>query len=190
MAATPYPTEAFTRTDSRAIFGRSLSSITDVEISGWMKVLNSRFIVSSEPVLEERLQRSELFSRQRSFGTFSVFKLKDYEPEWIVFRAKDTQSDWMRFEDQLLVLNIENQSPGNKANLKIAYHPYWRADIDEEPVSIEPDNYGMMDVLLKEKGPLRLRLYYNSKNKAALFISFLSLVSALGMLALRRKTHA
>jgi hypothetical protein len=128
MAASPYPTEAFTRTDTKSIFGKGLLLIDDTEIIKRMREdFNSQFIVSSEPLLREKLLKSDFFINEKNFGPFSIFRLKGFESNWVDFKKKYTTVNWVRLEDQLLELDIRNQSLDNWARIKVAFHPYWKA---------------------------------------------------------------
>ena len=188
MAASPYPTERFTRTDNKTLFDKKIPYLDDLEIAGKMKDFNSRFIVSSEPVLREKLQNSNLFNNEQNFGQFSVFGLNDFTSRWVEFKYKDTNSDWVRFEDQLLELNINNKNANNWARIQVAFHPYWKARLNGKFVPIESGKYGLIKVFLEETGILRLKLSYDSKKRIPFIISSLSLVSALGVLIFGKKT--
>jgi len=187
--ATPYPSEAVTRTDEDVIFKKKLYDTNDTEIAHKMQELNCRFAVSSGPVLKEMLSGSGLFVHKEAFGPFSVFVLRNFKSSWVEFKYPDTRFKMVRFDDQFLRFNIENSRTDNRAKIRIAYHPYWKCRLNEIPVDIFQDEDGIMEIPLEEKGTLDLQLRYNSQNKPVLLTSLASLMLALGILVFKKKKN-
>ena len=169
------PTEKICRTDKKAIFGESIYAINDIKIANWMNFLNSRFIVSSESVLEEKLAESYLFTQEKQFGSFSIFKLKYFTSARAEFKEQNTNFKWVEFKNHSLQLDIENNNVNNWVRIKVSNHPYWKAYLNKLLVPIESDEYGLMRIPLKDIGVFRLHIGYNSKKKAPVVVSLLSL---------------
>ncbi|MFC1667376.1 6-pyruvoyl-tetrahydropterin synthase-related protein [Candidatus Omnitrophota bacterium] len=188
--ATPYPTEKINRTDKKTLFGDSIFNLDDKGIAVWMKRVNAEYMVSCEENLERKLLHSENFYHERGFGRFNVFRLKNFTPAWVDFKDRGTNFRLVRFENRLLEMDIQNKNSSNLAKVKVSFHPYWKAYLNGKPVFLESDELGLMKIPLRETGDLKLKLYYDSKKIAPLFISLASLMAALVILILPNKKYA
>mgnify|MGYP001574392159 CR=1 FL=1 len=188
--ATPYPIEKISRTDNQALFGKRLSSLNDREIANRMRLFNGGFIVSCEKTLEGILINSDIFSLEKKFGRFSVFRLREFVPGWALFKEKNTAFRWVVFKDESLKLNIQNNQPDNWIGIKVAFHPYWKAYINGKVAPIRPDEHYMMKIQLPETGNLELELFYSSKKMMPLLVSVSSLLLVLIVLIFPKQKNS
>lgn len=184
--ASPFPQEKYMRNDHNRIFGVSLDTVDDTFIGEMMGYFNSRYIVSVEPKLRQKLSNSKLFSKEENFGVFHIFKSRGIPDGWISFERSAAYKT-VKFENQDLEFDIWNKSPRNEVLIKVSYHPFWRAWLNEKPVKINRDKYSLMKVALPETGYFRLKMSFNSFNHLWVSISCLSLIIG-AVIATRRRS--
>ncbi|OGW83032.1 MAG: hypothetical protein A2987_01730 [Omnitrophica bacterium RIFCSPLOWO2_01_FULL_45_10] len=177
-AASPFPQEKYMRNDQGNIFGEKVDEMSAESIKGMMENFNAGYIVGVEPNLKNKLDGSQLFFKEREFGPFNVYRLKGFSPAWISFE-KDASYKTLLLDNQDLVFYIWNGSVDNKANIKVAYHPLWKAWINGQPVKIEQGKYGLMKISLPKEGSYRLELSFNSFNLFWTSISSIGVVIGL-----------
>jgi hypothetical protein len=177
-SASPFPQEKYMRNDYGSIFSRKISAVDDAFIRDRMNYFNAKYIVSVEPDLKDKLESSPLFFREQEYGSFTVFRLDDFNGGWIKFKG-DAEYEIKTFENQKLEFLVRNKTPDNEAFLKVAYHPLWRARLNDAPIKIKGDRYGLMKISLPERGLYRLELAFTSFNRLWAMVSFLAFAGAL-----------
>jgi hypothetical protein len=182
LQATGFPQEEYMRDNDGLILGRPAALVDGAYISGVMSRLNAGAIVTVEPRLGGVLAGSRLFIKEKEFGPCLIFRLKDFEPAWAHF-TKKAGCRILRLENERLEFNIINEDAGNEMNIKFSYHPFWEARLDGRPVKLEQDDYGMMKILLKEKGAHDLILEYKPVSRAWLAVSAIGFLVILFMAA-------
>lgn len=173
--ASPFPQEKYMRNDQGCIFGKKIDKVSAGFIADTMQYFNARYIVSVEPNLKSKLSKSHLFLEEEEFGNFTIFRLEDFKTGWISFK-EDAEYRTIAFENQRLVFDIQNKTINNQAFIKVAYHPFWQALLNEKPGTIEQDRYGLMKISLPEKGFYRLGLTFDSFNPLWVIVSISSLL--------------
>ena len=176
--ASPFPQEKYMRNDQGNLFGIPVNKIENDEIKERLDYFNAGHIVSVEPDLVRKLDKSGLFQKVKTFGDFNILRFKYFTGEWIKFR-KDAGYKTVISEDQRMKFNIWNRSINNEALIKVAYHPFWQAWLNERPVKIRQDKYSLMSILLPEKGKYELIMQFNSFNPYLVAISLLSIVASI-----------
>lgn len=176
--ASPFPQEKYMRNDHGRIFGRDIKTADDFFIKDMMNYFNARYIVSVEPSLENKISKSKLFFKEKELGPFSIFRVKNFKGGWVAFE-RDAGYKTLDFDNQYVEFSIFNKSINNEAFIKIAYHPFWRAQLNDKPVKIKQDDYSLMKISLPHKGNYRLALSYNSINYLWIAVSALSLIAVL-----------
>ncbi len=180
--ASPFPQEKYMRNDKGNIFGRPIGSVNAFYVKDMMNRFNAGYIVTVEPNLEDMLSKSKLFSKEKNINVFNIFKLKQFTGKWIEFENGEARYEIEKFENQLLVINIWNTAPNNKAFIKTAYHPMWKATLNGKPIGIKPGKYNLMEVSLLDEGLCQLILSFNSRNTFWVTISLLSFAISMSVL--------
>ena len=86
---TPNPTEfTLTSTKGSRFLGKTIETISDKEVVERLKILNTKYVVTIEPKLKNKLKSSKNFEKEYSVGRFDVYSLKDYAPEWFELKYK------------------------------------------------------------------------------------------------------
>lgn len=178
--ALPYPLEGtIGSTKGKRLFGKTVTTIPDEELIDRMKLLNGKYIVSSESTLKNKIQSIEDFEQVYQIGHFTVFKLKNYNPEWIKFMFP-AKSVVIKLESQEMQFFIRTESQ-NEATLKFSYHPFWSATINGKELEIQQDEFGLMKVSIPE-GEHVLNLKYDAKRISHLVISIIGILLTLMLL--------
>jgi len=176
--ASPFPQEKFMRTDQGRIFGKDMKQASDSFIRDMMVYFNAPYIVTVEPELENKLKNSGLFFQKRKFGNFTIFRLKNFTGTWIKF-LKKARTKKLDLDNQWVKVALLNRAPDNEIFIRIAYHPFWRARLNEKLVKIGQDKYGLMKIPIPETGPAILELSFSSFNPFWISVSFLSLITVI-----------
>lgn len=114
---------------------------------------------------------------------FDIFEMADKDKNKVFEFSSDTRYNISVWKNNCIVMNIENYSPDNLLLLKISWHPYWRAYIDDKEISVIMNKFGLMEIdLALKKGNIRLEVRYNSFNTFTVTVSLISLFFALGLL--------
>ena len=179
--ASPFPQEKYMRNDHGHIFGEKLDGKNADFIESRMRDFNAGYIVSVEPKLKTKLDKSGLFSRETGFSAFSVFRLKDFKSKWIDFKGSADYKN-LKLDNQSVKINIENKSANNETFIKIAYHPFWRARLNGEPIKIHQGKYSLMKIYLPKEGFYKLNLSFNSFNPFWVAVSLVSLAVGTGLI--------
>ena len=173
--ASPFPQEEFMRSDQGLIFSRNISLVNAGFIKDMMEYFNAGYIVTVEPNLRLKLEESALFEKKAAFGDFAIFKLGNFKGKWIDFE-KGARYKILKFENQDVMFDIKNTHKDNRAFIKIAYHPFWRARLNGKLVKIGQDDFALMRIALPESTDYRLELVFNSFNPLLVCVSFFSMV--------------
>ena len=164
-------------TDQNRLFGVKIEKISDSEVVDYMKTFNAEFIVSCEPALQKKLQSSGYFTHAASFPPFSIFRVRGVEcSEMFEFSEPVSLFNFNEERDDRIVMDFENISEENTLQIKISYHPYWRAYINGNEVLINKNKNGLMEIDIFESGRMKLELEYSSFNYFTVFISGLSII--------------
>lgn len=177
-SASPFPQEHFMRLDHGNVFEQAVQSVSDAFISDRMKHFNAGYIITAEKRLRDKLKKSRFFTEEKIYGLFSIFRLKDFESQWVTFKWP-AEYEMINFDDQHLIFDISNKDADNEALIKVAYHPFWNAHLNGVRVKIDQDTYGFMKIMLPEPGQLSLDLSFNSFKPVWVLVSLISLATAL-----------
>lgn len=156
---TVFPLEGKFDTESSKIFGIKAGSINEEELINNLKAYNVRHIVAVEPELKSRLSSSKNFKVVYKSQNYVVFEFLDYSPEWLSYDKK-IEYNIVRFDAQDIDIKLKNNLENNKVALKVAYHPYWKAFIDNKEINLSPDEYGLIGFVLPN-GEYNLKFVYN-----------------------------
>ena len=187
-SASPFPQEKYMRNDRGRIFGKPLDSTDPSYVREMMSHFNAGHIVTVEHDLGNMLGKSDLFSKEADFGIFSIFKLKEFTSEWISFKD-DADYKIEKFENQRLIFNVWNEDTDNKAFIKVAYHPFWRAELNGKPANIilwDKKRFGLMTICLPRKGVYKIDLSFDSRNPFGP-LSLLSFITCILAIILKSK---
>ena len=150
------------------IFGLGILRINDEQLAANMSYYNAKYAVSAETTLKDKLTNSKLFNKEAEFGEFTVFALKDYDQTWVMVNDKDANVKIVKFEYE----NIEFELPINgsitEIIVKMAYHPFWKAYVNSEPVEIRRlatgfkvfKTNGLISIRTDKTGYLNVKLLY------------------------------
>ena len=180
-SASPFPQEEYMRNDRGDIFGKPSREADSFYVKTMMQHFNAGHIVTVEPGLKRMLGRSELFSKEATFGIFNIFKLKEFQNNWVDF-TKKAGYETLKFDSQHVTFLIRNDSGGNAMRTKVAYHPFWRAYLNSRQIEIRQDEHSLMQVSLPDKGFYRLDLVFNSFNPLLTAVSVLGVLAALAII--------
>src|SRR3989344_1011487 len=173
---TPNPTEfTLTSTKGSRFLGKTIETISDKEVVERLKILNTKYVVTIEPKLKNKLKSSKNFEKEYSVGRFDVYSLKDYAPEWFELKYK-TEYTINAFESQKIDIDIKNTQKDNKVLIKVANNPYWHAYIGNEEVEIKDNGLGLMELDLQKTGNLNLILIYDPVKKAYLLLTLVGIM--------------
>jgi hypothetical protein len=189
--ASSFPQEKYMRNDHGNIFGRDVDKADAAFVRDMMDDFNAGYIVSVEPDLASKLDESGLFHREEAFGSFSIFRLKDFTNGWINFK-KDADYKTTTFENQRVTFDIWNKSVNNQAFIKVAYHPFWKARLNGRVVEIKQDKYSLMGIPLPEKGIYELILEFDSFNPFWVAVSLIALTGTgliIGFNPMKKSVH-
>ena len=182
--ALPYPLEGTVgSTKGKRFLGKTVLTISDEEIIERTKMLNAKYIVSSEDTLRSRLQRIKEFEKVYEIGHFTVFLLKDYEPSWIELSTPAVSSA-LTFESQKMEFYI-NTPVQNEAIIKVSQHPFWTASINGKELKLKQDEFGLMKLEIPP-GEYVLRLEYNAKRISHLVVSIIGILLTLTLLVISK----
>jgi len=187
-SASPFPQEQYMRNDRGRIFGELVNEVSDAFIRDRMDSFNAGHIVTVEPELKNMLNKSSLFFKEKDFGSFSVFRLKGFKSEWVIFEKKAVYKNF-ELENQRVKFNIDNESGQNEVSIKVAYHPFWRARLNEKSIDLKKEEYGLIGLSLPDNGYYQLELSFNSFNPVWVSVSFLSFIISLFIIARHRDRH-
>jgi hypothetical protein len=167
--------------EKNCIFGLPVNKLSDMQIYKLMKLFNGHYIVSCEDNLRNKLSISNLFLLKSSFPPFTVFEVKNKNSITLFeFNHIGTKYDILSWKDNHMVLNIENPAENNTMLLKITWHPYWKAFINNKEAAVSRNQIGFMEINLPEKGNLKVELKYNSFNIVTFFIGLAALLCSTG----------
>ena len=177
-SASPFPQEVYMRNDRGNIFGKPIDDVGELYIRDIMNEFNAGHIVSVEPELENKLDKSQLFSKEKTYGIFNIFRMNGFKSAWIDFK-RDAEYEALEIGDQSVTARLRNGHDGNEALIKVAYHPMWRGWLNEKPVRVGQGDYGLIKIPLPEKGNFHLKLLFNPFNTFFASLSLLSLVATI-----------
>ncbi|MEW6062903.1 MAG: hypothetical protein AB1571_00840 [Nanoarchaeota archaeon] len=164
----PYPTENLRSTENQRLLGSGVQNITDKELIEKMKLVNAKYIVAVEKNLKNKL-RNDKFIEKINTTYLSIFELKDYRPEWI---ETDGTYKLNKFKDNEIGFYIENAT---YALVKMQYHPYWKAGLDNKTLKINKNENNLMILDVDEmKGNVKLN--YSSKNILGIILTLIGLI--------------
>ena len=113
-----------------------------------MMLVNTQYIVSSNGKLKSKLAGSNLFKQDFSNNRFAVFSLKGYNPEW--FSHPDNLFYRMIAFDDNIILFSYNSTYQSDILVKVTYHPYWKAFVDDKEVKVSRSADNLMMVSLPQ----------------------------------------
>ena len=156
---------AIDSTDNK-ILGTPVEEIAQEEIIEKMKAYNAKYLVSITPELTNKLTK---LKKLNSSGGITILELENYNPEWALTSANYALKQWQPYP----VFEINNNEENNIMMVKTAYHPYWRAYINDKEVEIFNEN-NLIRINLEKGNYNRTLKYYPNK----LIYMLLSLVGA------------
>ncbi len=157
------------------IFGRPIDEISDTKLYNLMRIFNAHYIVSCEEELKSKLEGSSLFILKFSSPPFTIFEIKDKEKiSWTEFSYNEIEYNILKWTDSNIVLKINNSFTDNQMLLKVLWHPYWKAYIDGNEISIGRNQFGMIMVDLPDKKDMTFELRYSSFNPVTVTVNLLS----------------
>ncbi|HLC57313.1 MAG TPA: hypothetical protein VJH95_01955 [Candidatus Nanoarchaeia archaeon] len=169
---TVYPIEQKAQTENSQLFGKKISNITGEELKENLEAYNVKYAIAISPELKSKLESSGL-KKAKEFPNYTVYTFQEYQPSWVKTKEPIT-SKLTEFTDQKMVFELENPSQ-QKAILKFAYHPYWKASISGKEIPLTMNNYKLMEAELP-KGKYSLTLEYQPKKYPTIIISLASLI--------------
>lgn len=147
---------------SGQLFESTVEKIEASEIAEVLSVYNAKYFVTSEKQLEEKLDNSEFFIKNESFGSFSIFSLDGYSPTWIRINDEDVNSVVIRNEIEHKIFSFQAIDKNSLITAKVTYHPYWKAFVNGKQVEVGRNDFGMINLALNQSGPVVLELIYEN----------------------------
>jgi len=145
---------------SSQLFNSTNENISDLELVNWLKLYNSKYIVTSENFLKNKLLQSGNFILNTSFGNFSIFSLKDYMPTWLSVNGNDTKAEVVSIEGEEKIFIIGVEKTQSEILVKISYHPYWHVFVNGREIKVGQTKEGMMKFDVNSIGNLKIQLVF------------------------------
>lgn len=171
---TVFPIEKKFDTENSKIFGIESGSISEEELVNNLKAYNIKHVVAVEQKLKNRLSSSKNFKVVYRSQDYIVFEFLNYSPEWLSYDKK-IEYDIKEFDAQNIDVKIKNNLEDNKAALKVAYHPYWKAFVDDRELVLAPNEYDLISFVLP-KGDYELNFVYDSVKLPHVIVSVFALL--------------
>ncbi len=178
-----YPTDSLSLTSSGRIFGKKLDEVENAFIQDKMKLVNAKYIVSSNDKLKNKLLDSKLFKEEFSNEHFTVFSLNSYKPEWISYKG-NLSYEVTRFENRLVSFNYNSDSE-KEILVKVSYHPYWHAYIDNKEIKVLRSDDSLMALKLPE-GSHSVMLSYKPFRLPYFIVTLITLIGCFSALVFLR----
>jgi hypothetical protein len=158
-AGLPYRIENNIESFQGRIFNTSMTDISDEQIKNNLELLNAKYIVTSEPILTQKVTQSKLFKKEIEISNFTIFSLINYSPEWVMFKNNVTYQI-STFDDDQVIIKIYNNTKDNTLLFKTQYHPYWHASINNEPVKVGIGQDYLISLDLPSEPILTVNMFY------------------------------
>ncbi len=178
-----YPTDSLALTSSGNLFGKKLDEIGDDFIQNEMRLVNAKYIVSNNNKLKDKLLKSNLFKEEFGNRHFTVFSLKNYNPEWISYEG-NLSYEIANFESRVVIFNYTGDSE-KEVLIKVSYHPYWHGYIDNKEINISRNKDSLMTLKLPE-GSHSVTLSYKPFRLPYFIVTFITLIGCLSVLVFLR----
>jgi uncharacterized membrane protein YfhO len=164
------------------VFGKNLDSTTDGAIAHDMMLVNSKYLVAVNDELKDKMYRSAIFKEEYSNNRFSVFSVNNYTSEWLSY-DDDFDYRMVSFDDNLVLFSYNSTSP-KEVLVKVTYHPYWRAFVDNQEIDIGVSTDNLM-VLELAPGRHDVLLSYQPFRPLYLIVTLITLTGCVLVLFLR-----
>ncbi len=119
-----YHTEEFLITETGVIGKNKIENVSINEFKNILITYNSKYVITSDKILKNKLLSSKDFILEKEGKTFSVFNFKDYNPLWISYeKPLDYNISFINNDKIEFLINSSNKQ---NIELKFSYHPYWK----------------------------------------------------------------
>lgn len=186
-ATVPEPTEKYTVIGDKKIFGKNISEISNEEIIEKSEAYNIKYIIAIEPNLKEKIKSINEFKIIKEIEPYTIFEFTNYEPSWLS-STKEIQKEIKFVNNQKILIKVINEYQENILNIKIAYHPYWKAYKNNQEIQIFPSKDLTMDIPL-EKEEQEIILKYDSFKRKNVMISILTIIICILSLIIIKKNE-
>jgi hypothetical protein len=143
-----YPTDKLAFTSSGTFLGNSMDEVTPGFVAGRMILINAKYVVSTNDNLEKVLASSGMFKKELSGRIFNVFSLKDYNPEWISYSGNFSYN-MVSFDKDVVLFNY-NITTDKTVFVKVSYHPYWHAYVDDNEIYVSRSRNNLVSLDLPQ----------------------------------------
>lgn len=180
------PTKKITHGSNGQLFNQTTNEISTDDIMHYTELLNIKCYITTEKILNTKLDETKQFEKMYAGKTQSLYCLKNTNHSIIEFE-KPVRHEITEQQTNLITLKINNTTPNNLL-IKIQQHPYWKASYNNKNQQITPSKEGLITIQLPpEPGELVLR--YEPQKWSALIISILTLLVLITLIVINNKNH-
>ena len=165
-----FPISESINTHSNLLFNKPIYKITSKEIIEKMELYNAKYLISISPELSNKLNSPE-FKKIKSFNNFKIFSI-DNDLNFVETPATYKIKQWPISP----IIEFNSEKP-TSAIIKMAYHPFWKAYINDKEIEVLNEN-NLIKINLDE-GQQILELKYESNNLPYIVISLLTIIYAI-----------
>ncbi|MFA4887570.1 MAG: hypothetical protein WC595_05120, partial [Candidatus Nanoarchaeia archaeon] len=163
------------KTEGQFMFGKKIEEISQEEISENFKKFNIKYVLAVEPNLQKKMVDAgyEVIFRTEHL---QLFEVNNYTPSWFMFKG---EANLISFESQNVFFSTSSMNE-NQLVFKMAFHPYWKAYVDGNEVSVK-ESEGLI-ALYVPSGEHTVLLSFEPKKWGHILVSVLAAVIALVIL--------
>ncbi len=158
------PMHERTRTANGRIMNVKLDEAKPRQIDPLLKEGNFGWIVACSPAMHDWLALHPLMKRMERFGEFAIYKYAGAPASWASLEHPgpllvdiDPQND-ARME-----VRVDNPAANNRLTVRMSWHPFWRAWINDQPLELSANDYGNIQAVLPDTGRQTIRFEYNAR---------------------------
>ena len=160
--------EPVVHSDGGFIFGKKIGDISQEELMQNFKKFNIKYVIAVEPILQNKLNNSN-YKILKQTEHLKLFEINNYNASWFIFQGK---VDIIYFGSQEVRFSTSSVA-SSELIFKMAYHPYWKAYVDNKEVKVFSDE----DLIALDvpAGNHVIVLHFEPKNWLHISISFIAL---------------
>ncbi len=162
IGGTLYPQENSFLTESGRLFGKDVGAVTNMELLRQFQTHDVTWAVACEPRLKEKLETSQLFNKELEAGPFAMYSLREifYNPAQYRADSEGISVQTISVEAGRIQCHVKTINPHSKFVIKQTYHPFWRAQLDNAPVSISTNGDHQIVLEIASVGDHELSLHF------------------------------
>jgi hypothetical protein len=148
--------------DNRRLFGVPWEEMDDWMLAEKLVALHVTTVVAGPRDEKARalLDGSRHFRRHWDNGYFTFYHLTGAPSDWI--EAQGATARLVERSPRRWTIVVDASTPGATLTLKMTHYPLWRAVVDNRPIPLAANRYGLQEVTLPPDAPYTLEVVYGA----------------------------